>query len=164
VTEAINGAGTLSYGWPLVFDGGRHIGDPADFDLARESATIWFAQAFITAATVVGFAWIGRTIASRIRYISPEERDARAAAAIAARADKHPGRPAVNSFAMASLLFALLGGLISLVFGFVALSQIKRTGERGRGLAIAGIIIGFVWVLAIVAFFAIGITTGFRSR
>lgn len=38
-----------------------------------------------------------------------------------------------------------LAGLIGFVLGIVALNQIKHTHEKGRGLAIAAIIIGFVW-------------------
>ena len=35
---------------------------------------------------------------------------------------------------------------IAIILGFVALNQIKQTGESGRGFAIAGIIIGFVTI------------------
>ncbi|MDO8452214.1 MAG: DUF4190 domain-containing protein [bacterium] len=38
-----------------------------------------------------------------------------------------------------------LAGLIGLILGIVALVQIKHTSERGKGLAIAAIIIGFIW-------------------
>lgn len=45
---------------------------------------------------------------------------------------------AIVGFVLA-ILFSIVGGIISIV----ALVQINRTGEGGRGLAIAGIIIGF---------------------
>lgn len=38
-----------------------------------------------------------------------------------------------------------LAGLIGLILGIVALVQIKHTGEKGKGFAIAAIIIGFIW-------------------
>ena len=38
-----------------------------------------------------------------------------------------------------------LAGLIGLILGIVALVQIKHTGEKGKGIAIAAIIIGFIW-------------------
>jgi Domain of unknown function (DUF4190) len=41
-----------------------------------------------------------------------------------------------------ALIFAFVLSPLGLVFGFVAKSQIKRTGESGDGLALAGIIIG----------------------
>lgn len=38
-----------------------------------------------------------------------------------------------------------LAGLIGFIMGIVGLNQIKHTKERGRVLAIAAIIIGFIW-------------------
>ena len=38
-----------------------------------------------------------------------------------------------------------LAGLIGLILVIVALVQIKHTGEKGKGIAIAAIIIGFIW-------------------
>jgi peptidyl-prolyl cis-trans isomerase B (cyclophilin B) len=37
--------------------------------------------------------------------------------------------------------FISLGAIIT---GHIALSQIKRTGEGGRGLAIAGLVLGYI--------------------
>jgi hypothetical protein len=54
-----------------------------------------------------------------------------------------------DGFAIASLVLGILGGtLLAIVFGFVALSRIKRSAGRkaGRGLAIAGISLGFFWI------------------
>lgn len=58
-------------------------------------------------------------------------------------------RPGTNGFAVASFVLGLLGlNLLGLVFGLVALRQIRRSpGETGRGLAIAGIVLSIVWVL-----------------
>ncbi|MFO0702660.1 MAG: DUF4190 domain-containing protein [Candidatus Andersenbacteria bacterium] len=73
-----------------------------------------------------------------------------------------------NGFAIASLICGFLPGvsLLAIVFGFVALSQIKQNGEGGRGMAIAGIVLGFLWiVIAIVwvLFAFIFVTTFTRS-
>ena len=38
----------------------------------------------------------------------------------------------------------IVGPILGLVFGFLALSQIRQTGQRGRGLAIAGIVLGAI--------------------
>jgi hypothetical protein len=55
-----------------------------------------------------------------------------------------------NGFAIASLIFGIIGGvLLSVIFGFVALSQIKKRNERGRGMAIAGLSISGAWVALI---------------
>ena len=59
--------------------------------------------------------------------------------------------------AIASLVCSLLGWLcligpiFGLIFGFVALNQIKQTGQKGRGLALSGIIIGGILVALAIA-------------
>jgi Domain of unknown function (DUF4190)/Septum formation len=72
-----------------------------------------------------------------------------------------PQRQGTNGFAIASLVFGLLGGiLLSVIFGFVALSQIRRRGQGGRGLAIAGISLSGVWLVAIVALVVVAVAVG----
>ncbi|UFS59368.1 DUF4190 domain-containing protein [Subtercola endophyticus] len=68
-----------------------------------------------------------------------------------------PVAPRTNVLAIVSLVVSIVGfTIIGIILGFVALSQIKRTGESGRGLALAGIIIGFVeLVLGIILFVVI---------
>lgn len=51
-----------------------------------------------------------------------------------------------NVFAVLALVFGILGGLLALIFGYIALSQIRRTGENGRGMAIAGITLGYLYL------------------
>jgi Domain of unknown function (DUF4190) len=41
----------------------------------------------------------------------------------------------------------ILGAIPAIVFGSIALKQIKLRGERGRGLAIAGLVLGILGVL-----------------
>lgn len=54
--------------------------------------------------------------------------------------------------AVASLVCAVLFAPLGIVFGHLSLSQLKRSGEQGRGIAIAGLVIGYVMTaLAIVA-------------
>jgi hypothetical protein len=48
---------------------------------------------------------------------------------------------------------------LSVVFGCIALSQIRRTGERGRGLAIAGLALSGVWTALIIMGIVLAITT-----
>ncbi|OLC27559.1 MAG: hypothetical protein AUH69_05035 [Actinobacteria bacterium 13_1_40CM_4_65_12] len=62
--------------------------------------------------------------------------------------------------------------LVAVITGYIARNQIKQTGERGMGMATAGIIIGLVHlglivlvvVILIVAIFALGITLFGISR
>lgn len=61
-----------------------------------------------------------------------------------------------NVFAILSLIFGILGGYLAIVFGHIARSQIKRRGGRGKGLALAGLILGYVWLGATIALFTIG--------
>lgn len=75
----------------------------------------------------------------------------------------NPGQPQkTNVLAVSSLVVALLGllfwplGIVGVVLGVVALSQIKRTGEAGHGMAVAGTAVGAVavvlsFILAMVA-------------
>jgi peptidyl-prolyl cis-trans isomerase B (cyclophilin B) len=56
----------------------------------------------------------------------------------------YPQPRPTNGMAIASLVCAFLFAPLGIVFGHVSMSQIKRTGEQGRGLAIAGLIIGYV--------------------
>ncbi|MFI1521443.1 DUF4190 domain-containing protein [Kitasatospora cineracea] len=58
-----------------------------------------------------------------------------------------------NGLAIASLVVSFLCfvGAAGIIMGAIALRQIKRTGERGRGLAIAGIVIGSLWLVVFAA-------------
>lgn len=57
-----------------------------------------------------------------------------------------PATPGTNTFAIAAFVFGILGGVLGLVFGLIGLSQIGRTGQGGRGLAIAGIVLAIFWL------------------
>ncbi|HEY3687866.1 MAG TPA: DUF4190 domain-containing protein [Streptosporangiaceae bacterium] len=62
-----------------------------------------------------------------------------------------------NGFAITALVTAILGctAFLGLIFGFIALSQIKRTGGRGRGMAIAGIVVACAWFAGSIATFVL---------
>jgi hypothetical protein len=68
-----------------------------------------------------------------------------------------PTRAKTSGWAIASFVFGLLGGvLLSAIFGVVALRRIKRLGQRGQGLAIAGLALSGAWIVLIVAIVVIG--------
>jgi|GEM_PF-7061759 len=57
-----------------------------------------------------------------------------------------------NIFATLSLIFGIVffvpfAPILAIIFGFIGLNQIKTSGEQGKGLAIAGIILGFFWLI-----------------
>jgi hypothetical protein len=69
-----------------------------------------------------------------------------------------------NTFAIISLVSAIAGAhLLGIVFGHIALVQIKRTGDDGRGLAIAGLIVGYVLFAFTMAFVVIWLGTIFLT-
>lgn len=49
-----------------------------------------------------------------------------------------------NVLAIVSLVSSFFISIVGIITGHIALSQIKKTGEQGRGLAIAGLIIGYI--------------------
>lgn len=55
-----------------------------------------------------------------------------------------------NTLAIVTLVMAFIFPLVSLITGFIALSQIKKTGESGRGLAIGGLVVSFFQFLLLI--------------
>ncbi len=68
-----------------------------------------------------------------------------------------PAQPGTDGFAITALVTGLLGlSLVAVGFGIAALRRIGRSGRSGKGLAIAGIVLGAVSTVAwgaIIAFF-----------
>lgn len=59
-----------------------------------------------------------------------------------------PASQSTNPWAIAALVLSLCGtAVLAVVAGHVALSQIKRTGEQGKPLAIVGLVLGYVEVV-----------------
>ena len=68
-----------------------------------------------------------------------------------------PPRAKISGWAIASFVLGLLGGgLLSAIFGVVALRRIKRLGQRGQGLAIAGLALSGAWIVLIVVVLVTG--------
>ena len=74
-----------------------------------------------------------------------------------------------NGFSIASLVLGIIwiywiGSILALVFGYVAKSQIDRSGglQSGRGMAIAGIVLGWIGVatlILVIALVIIGVSS-----
>ena len=69
----------------------------------------------------------------------------------------YPVHQPTNGFAIASLVLGIVwvywvGSILALTFGYIARNQIRRRGERGDGMAIAGIVLGWVGIATFVIF------------
>jgi hypothetical protein len=60
-----------------------------------------------------------------------------------------PSDPRTNSNAIAALILGFVLGPLAIPVGHIARAQIRRTGEQGAGLALVGLILGYLSVLAI---------------
>lgn len=74
--------------------------------------------------------------------------------------------PKYNGFAIASMVLGILwiwwiGSILAIIFGFVALNQIKTSDgkQMGRGMAIAGLVLGFIGI-GTVLFFILVVSVG----
>lgn len=77
-----------------------------------------------------------------------------------------PSGAKTNTLAIISLVASIagfilwgIGFVVGVICGHISLSQIKKTGEQGRGMAIAGLIVGYVGIaltiIGVIIFFAI---------
>jgi len=77
-----------------------------------------------------------------------------------------PGpKPGTSGFAIASFVLGMLGifplsGLLGLLFGILSLADIRQTRQRGKGLAIAGVVLSSVWLAAWLAFVVAALIVG----
>lgn len=64
-----------------------------------------------------------------------------------------------NTYALISIVLAFLAPIAGIVFGHLALGQIKRNGDAGRGLALTGLIVGYAYfvMIAIIVILYIGV-------
>lgn len=60
--------------------------------------------------------------------------------------------PRMNSYAIVALVCAFVISPLAIIFGHLSLRQIAVTGEQGRGLAIAGLLLGYLSIVALVAY------------
>lgn len=75
-----------------------------------------------------------------------------------------PPRP-TNGMAVASMVLGILwlywvGSILALIFGYIARKQIRERGESGGGMAVAGIVLGWVGVATLVAVIVLLVSVG----
>lgn len=77
----------------------------------------------------------------------------------------YPQSQGTNGLAIASMVCSILGiccvllAIPGVILGHVALSQISRQGGDGRGMAIAGLVIGYLVLLLNIVLIATGVTS-----
>ena len=81
-------------------------------------------------------------------------------------------RKKTNGMAIASLVCSCAGilflgvpGILGIIFGFVARSQIRKSNgtQGGEGLALAGIIVGCAWIAILILIFIVAATNSNNS-
>ncbi len=65
----------------------------------------------------------------------------------------------LSPFAVLSLVFSLLVAPIGIIFGHIAIADIRRTRERGRGLAVAGLVVGYLWTAGLVTILVVALVS-----
>lgn len=82
-----------------------------------------------------------------------------------------PPRPGTSGMAVAAFVLGLLGivgvsAILGIIFGIVALNDIRRAPQGGKGLAIAGIVLGSAWLaltVILIVIIVISIASGSGS-
>jgi hypothetical protein len=68
-----------------------------------------------------------------------------------------------NGLSVAALICGICGflcgvpAILAIVFGCMGLSQTRQRGQSGRGMAIAGLVLGSLWVLLVIALIVMNI-------
>ncbi len=71
------------------------------------------------------------------------------------------GPPKTNVLAIIAFVAAFMVPIAAIVLGHISLSQLRTSGEQGRGLAIAGLVIGYVYTAVSVLFVILWFTVFF---
>lgn len=84
---------------------------------------------------------------------------------------QHPPISTTNGLSIAALVFGLipfipiLGSIVAIIFGAIARSQIMKSGGRqgGKGMALAGIILGALWIAFVGLIFVVSLGAAVNS-
>jgi hypothetical protein len=80
-----------------------------------------------------------------------------------AQAGYAPAGPRTNTLAIVALILGFVVPLGGIICGHIALGQIKRTGEGGHGLALAGAILGYVFTALTILYIVFIVVIGFAA-
>jgi hypothetical protein len=78
----------------------------------------------------------------------------------------YPPARTTNGMAIAAMVLGIvwvywIGSILALIFGYVALNEIRRTKQSGEGMAIAGIVLGWIGVGVLIIILLVAVTRGF---
>jgi hypothetical protein len=65
----------------------------------------------------------------------------------------------VTSIAGIPLCFCVVPSIVGIILGLVAMSETKKTGQNGHGMALAGVIVGAVSLVLMLVFWFTGVIT-----
>jgi hypothetical protein len=68
------------------------------------------------------------------------------------------------AFGIAQVLFGPFATIPAIMFGHMALGQIKRTGERGAAMAVAGLVLGWGAVILGIILMTVALTVAARTQ
>ncbi|UJC80892.1 DUF4190 domain-containing protein [Rhodococcus erythropolis] len=108
---------------------------------------------------VIGYTADGRPVFAQVGFTSDgipvlaDELDVR-----------YPARPVVgtNALAIVALVLGIFGGVLAIPVGHVSLNQIRRSGESGRGLAVAGLVLGYLSLVVVVGVVLVAVPAAYR--
>lgn len=74
-----------------------------------------------------------------------------------------PAGSGTNGFAIASFILGILGlftisAVLSIIFGIIALVKIRNVPQKGKGFAIAGLVLSGIWLAALAVLIAVTAT------
>lgn len=130
------------------------------------SAAAWYAVIGLGCVACWGFDVVGPSF-SPAAPAAPQLSAPFASAQAFGAPGYHLAAP-MNSMAIVALVSSLVFAPLGIVFGHIALSQLKHSREDGKGLAIAGVVIGYVgtaiFVLALIFYVVLlsALSSGFR--
>jgi hypothetical protein len=64
---------------------------------------------------------------------------------------------AIAAFVLGICGFFLVTPIIGLIFGIVSLAAVRRTGQKGKGLAVSGIVLSSAWIAVFAVLFTVAI-------
>lgn len=143
-----------SFGWPVLWWGALALGCLAcwGFDAiagASRSAAALRSPAGAAVPAPIGHTTDGQPIYPVVGY-TPDGKPVTADRAVGLQ-QPVAATGGTNSMSIVALITGLTVAPLGIIFGHIALSQINRTGQEGRGFAIAGLVLGYLGLASWIA-------------